>query len=120
MRLCRRKSPDCLRGQPEVWAASVIHVIARMNFLFDRAQPVHLTLDTICGYFRTSKTTIGSKATAIERTLRLQQHCEPGLCREKFLESLTMVQLANGMVLPWQMAKQMGYLPPDAQPRDLS
>lgn len=118
-RLCRRKAPDCLRGKPTVWAASVVHVIARMNFLFDRDQPVNLTFDTICGFFQTSKTTIGSKATGIERTLRLQQHSEPGLCREKFLESLTMVRLANGMVLPWEMAKEMGCLPPDAKPGDL-
>jgi len=118
-RLCRRKAPDCLRGQPAVWAASVIHVIARMNFLFDRAQPVHLTFDTICGFFQCGKNTVGGKATTIERTLRLRPHSEPGLCRSSFMESFTMVQLANGLVLPWQMARQMGYLPPDAKPEDL-
>ncbi len=119
-RLCRRKASDCLRGQPHVWAATVVHVIARMNFLFDRSQPVHLTFDTICGFFQTSKTTIGSKATGVERTLRLSQHSEPGLCRRQFLESLTMIRLANGMVLSFEMAKRMGYLPPDANPADLS
>src|SRR6266571_1780757 len=51
-RLCRRKAPDCLFGKPSVWAASVTHVIARMNFLFDRSQPVHLALDTICDFFQ--------------------------------------------------------------------
>jgi hypothetical protein len=114
-RLCRQNAPDCQRGKAAVWAASVIHVIARMNFLFDRQQPVHLTFDTICGSFQTNKTTVGSKATEIERTLRLQQHCEPGLCRSEFMESFTMVRLSNGMVLPWKMAKAMGYLPPDAR-----
>jgi len=118
-RVCRRKAPDCLRGKPAVWAASVTHVIARMNFLFDRSQPVHLTFDTLCGFFQTSKTTVGSKATEIERTLRLSQHSEPGLCRREFLESFTTIRLANGMVLPWDMAKQMGYLPADARPEDL-
>src|SRR2546426_11669069 len=57
-RLCRKKAPDCMRGKAEVWAASVVHVIARMNFLFDRAQPVHLTFDTIGNFFQVSKTTI--------------------------------------------------------------
>lgn len=119
-RICRRKTPDCVRGKPVVWAAAVTHVIARMNFLFDRNQPVHLTFHTICAFFQANKTTIGSKATEIERSLRLQQHSEPGLCRTEFLESFTNVRLPNGMVLSWQIAKQMGYLPPDARPEDLS
>lgn len=118
-RICRRQKPDCLRGQPTVWAASVTHVIARMNFLFDRSQPVHLSFDTICGFYQANKTTVGSKATEIERTLRLQQHSEPGLCRRKFLEQFTTVRFSNGMVLPWSMAKEMGYLPPDARIEDL-
>lgn len=118
-RLCRRKAPDCLRGKPEVWAASVIHVIARMNFLNDRDEPGYLAFDTLCDFFHTSKTTIGGKATLVERTLKLQQHSEPGLCRSKFLEAFTMVELANGMVLPWNTAKEMGLLSSDAKIDDL-
>jgi hypothetical protein len=118
-RICRRKSPDCLRGKPAVWAAAVTHVIARMNFLFDRAQPVHVTFDTLCNFFQVSKTTVGGKATGIERALRLQQHSEPGLCRREFLEAFTMIRLANGMVLTWSMARQMGVLPADARVEDL-
>lgn len=118
-RICRRKASDCLRGAPAVWAASVTHVIARMNFLFDRAQRLHLNFDTICGFFQTNKTTVGSKATQIERTLRLRQHSEPGLCRKGFLETFTNVRLANGMVLSWKTAQQMGYIPADAKVEDL-
>ncbi|MBX3733106.1 MAG: hypothetical protein KF791_10990 [Verrucomicrobiae bacterium] len=119
-RICRRKAPDCLRGKPAVWAASVVHVIARMNFLFDRGQPVHLKFDTICKFFQTNKTTIGGKASEIERNLRLRQHSEPGLCRREFLESFTMVRLSSGMVVPWRMARELGCLPPDAKLEDLS
>jgi len=36
------------------------------------------------------------------------------LCRRKFLEDFTMVQLSNGMVLTLRMAKEMGLVPPDA------
>ncbi len=115
-RLCRREAADCLRGKASVWAAAVTHVIARMNFLFDRNQPVHLTFDTICGFYQTNKTTIGSKATEIERLLRLRQHSEPGLCRQEWLESFTMVRLSNGMVLPWKSAQKMGCLQPEAKP----
>lgn len=118
-RLCRRKAPDCLRGKPEVWAAAVILVIARMNFLFDHDQPNHLTHETIPDFYGTKKSTTGNKATEIERTLKLQQYSEPGLCRNKFIEAFTFVELANGMVLPWKTAKEMGYLPADAKIDDL-
>jgi len=94
----------------------VVHVIARMNFLFDRSQPVHVTFDTICGWFQANKTTVGSKATEIERALRLRQHSEPGLCRSEIVETFTTVQLSNGILVSLQMAKQMGVVPPDAPP----
>ena len=94
----------------------MVHVIARMNFLFDRNQPGHVTFDAICGSFQANKTTVGSKATEIERALRLRQHSEPGLCRSKFIDSFTTVQLSNGILVSLQMAKQMGLVPPDATP----
>jgi hypothetical protein len=118
-RLCCRKASDCLRGKPEVWAASVIHVIARINFLSDRNEPVHLTFDTVCDFFHTSKTTIGGKATLIERTLKLRQHSEPGLCRNKFMEAFTTIELSNGLVLSFASAKTMGFIPANATIDDL-
>jgi hypothetical protein len=115
-RICRRQTMDCRRGKPAIWAASVVHVIARMNFLFDRAQPVHVTFDTICGWFQANKTTVGSKASEIERVLRLSQHAEPGLCRREFMDDFTTGQLSNGILVSLGMAKKMGLVPPDAMP----
>jgi hypothetical protein len=43
----------------------------------------------------------------------------PAGCGSQLLEDFTMIRLSNGMVLSWSMAKQMGYLPPDAKPNDL-
>ncbi len=90
-----------------------------MNFHFDLSQTVHLTFDTLCNGFQTDKTTVGSKATLIERTLRLRQHGEPGLCRREFVESFTMIQLSNGMIVPLNTARKMGPLPPDVRLEDL-
>ncbi len=118
-RICRRKAPDCRLGKATIWAASVIHVIARINFLSDRNQPVHLTFDTICGFFDASKATIGMKATQIERDLRLRQHTEPGLCRRSILEQSTFLRRSSGgMSISFNMAKEMGYIPPDARVED--
>jgi hypothetical protein len=119
-RVCRRQTVDCRRGKPAIWAASVVHVIARMNFLFDLSQPVHVTFDAICGWFQANKTTVGSKATELERALRLRQHSEPGLCRPKLIDDFEFVQLSNGVVMSLGMAKQMGLAPPDAMPRSHS
>jgi hypothetical protein len=115
-RICRRQIIDCRRGKPAVWAASVVHVIARMNFLFDCGQPVHVTFDTISGWFQVNKNTLGGKATEIERALRLSQHAEPGLCRSQFINDFTTVRLSNGMLLSLSTAKRMGLVPPDAMP----
>ncbi len=114
-RICRRQSSEFLRGNLNIWAASVILVIARMNFLFDRKQPVHLTFNTISQYFDSNKTTVGSKATWIEKSLRLRQHTEPGLCRNDFVEDFTDVRLSNGMIVSLGMAKKLGLIPPDAR-----
>lgn len=65
LRICRRKDPGCLGGQPAVWAAAVTLVIARINFLFDPNQPVHLKLDTITGFFGTNKTTTGNSFLSV-------------------------------------------------------
>ncbi|MCP5519534.1 MAG: hypothetical protein H7A45_20015 [Verrucomicrobiales bacterium] len=115
-RLCRRRASDCLRGQSSIWAASVVHAIAQMNFLFDRSQPVHLTFDTICDWFHVNKNTVGGKATWIKRTLRLSAHAEPGLCRLSQLDMFATVRLPDGMIVNLGMAKSMGVVPADAYP----
>ncbi len=112
-RVCRTSKLDPRRGRPGVWAAAVTHVIARMNFCYDRAQPVYLQLDTLSNFFGAAKTTLSAKASEIEKTLRIG-HMEPGLCRRELVDSFTMVQLSNGMVMTLSMAKKEGLVPPDA------
>ncbi len=87
-----------------------------MNFLFDKGQPVHVTFDAICDFFGVKKTTVGGKATEIERMLHLRQHSEPGLCRREFIDDFTTVQLSNGILISLATAKKMGLVPADAFP----
>lgn len=112
-RVCRTSKLDPRRGRPGVWAAAVTHIIARMNFCYDRAQPVYLKLDTICDFFGAAKTTVGSKASEIEKTLRLGQF-EPGLCRSEFTDMFRFVTFPNGLVMPLRLAKKEGLVLPDA------
>jgi hypothetical protein len=105
----RKRNYVITGGKPEVWASAVIHVIARVNFLFDRSNPHYLPPDVICDFFGTKKTTVSAKATEIERTCRIQMGQE-GLCSTELSDSFTLVQLPNGMVLTKKMAKEMGIL----------
>ena len=50
-KLGRKRTLSITRGQPEIWAASIIYVIARLNFLFDQDNPYYLTADTIAEFF---------------------------------------------------------------------
>ena len=118
-RVCRKKDAICERGKPEVWAASAVHAIARMNFLYDRTKPNHIEFGDVCDHFGTKKTTVGNKATQIERTLKLSPRGEPGLVRRDLLERLTIVRSPEGLAFTFKEAKKLGYLPPDTQIEDI-
>jgi len=105
----RKRSYVITGGTKEVWASAVVYVIARLNFLFDKASPNYLTADTICGHFATKKATVSARAAEIEKACRIRMGHE-GLCRPEISDDLTFVELSNGMVLPKRMAKQMGIL----------
>lgn len=105
----RKRSYPVTGGKKEIWAAAVVYVIARLNFLFDRNSPEYLPPDKICAFFAVKKTTVGARATEIEKACKIHMGQE-GLCREEISDSLTLVELPNGMVLPKSLAKQMGII----------
>ena len=112
-RICRTSKLDPRRGSAGVWAAAAVHVIARMNFCYDRNQPVHFTLGTLCNHFAANKNTVGMKATDIEKVLRLGR-IEPGLCRPALADMFRTVDLPDGTFMLVSIAKKLGILPPDA------
>ena len=107
--IARKRSYVITGGTKEVWASAVVYVIARLNFLFDKASPNYLTPDTICGYFATKKGTVSARAAEIEKLCRIRVGHE-GLCRPEISDELTFVELPNGIVLPKRMAREMGIL----------
>jgi len=106
LKLCemlgRKRKISINRGSKEIWAASIVYVIARLNFLFDLESEFCLTADTICDFFGTKKSTIGSKATHIENICNLGLGAE-GFCSPEISDSLTLVELPNGLVIPKSM-----------------
>jgi len=105
----RKRNYVITGGNKEVWASAVVYVIARLNFLFDRSNPHFLPPDEICGFFGTKKSTVSTKAAQIEKACRIRMGHE-GLCSPELSDSLTFVQLSNGIVLSKRMAKEMGIL----------
>ena len=49
--LCLKRKLDITRGKKEVWAASIIYVISRLNFLFDKQNDFFISADIICNFF---------------------------------------------------------------------
>jgi len=113
LRLCemlgRKRKISIHRGSKEIWAASIIYVIARLNFLFDPESEFFLTADTICDFFGTKKSTIGSKATYIENACNIGLGAE-GFCSQKISDSLTLVELPNGLVIPKSMLTELDFV----------
>ena len=96
-------------GKKEIWASAVVYVIARLNFLFDRSNPHYMPPDAICDFFGTKKSTVSAKAAQIEKACRIRMGHE-GLCSPEISDSLTFVELPNGMVFTKRMAKEMGIM----------
>jgi RNA-splicing ligase RtcB len=81
-------------------------VIARLNFLFDPENEFFLSADTICDFFGTKKSTVGNKATQIEKACNLGLGAE-GLCSPEISDALTLVELPNGLVIPKSMLSKL-------------
>jgi len=95
----RKRKIDITRGKKEIWAASIIYVIARLNFLFDEENINHITPSVICNYFNVKKSTIGNKATQIMKFCNLHPG-SIGFCNQEISDSLTFTQTPEGMLIP--------------------
>ncbi|MDP2981923.1 MAG: DUF6398 domain-containing protein [Candidatus Latescibacter sp.] len=98
-KLGRKKKLTITRGREEIWAASIIYVIARLNFLFDRDQEYCMKTDTICDYFGVKKSTVVNKAAQIEKACKLGLG-EEGFCRQEITDMFTFVEFPGGIIMP--------------------
>ena len=105
----RKRNYVITGGAKEVWAAAVVYVIARLNFLFDCHSSNYLTADAISSFFGTKKTTVSARAADIEKACRIRMGQE-GLCSPDIADALTFVKLSNGMVIPKNMAREAGLI----------
>jgi hypothetical protein len=101
-KISRMRKLNIQRGHIEIWAAAIVYVIARLNFLFDPESDVSLSPDTICDYFGTVKSTVGNKASFIQKTCDLYYGAK-GFCRQDIIDMVTFVETPEGFILPKNM-----------------
>ena len=104
--LGRKRTYPITGGTKEVWAAAVVTVIARLNFLFDRSQPNSVTLQELCEFFGVSTSRASGRAGEIEKACKIRMGHE-GLCRGTISVGFTLEQLVGGLVITKGMAKTM-------------
>ncbi len=104
-KLGRKRIIDINRGRSEIWAASIVYVIARLNFLFDKMNVNYITVETISKFFNTKKSTIGNKATHIMDMCNLGIGAA-GYSKKAISDMFTFYQTPEGFVFPKSMLKE--------------
>ena len=100
--LSRKRKISIERGRKDIWAASIIYVIARLNFLFDEENDYYIVADTICDFFKTKKSTVSNKSTEIDKVCKLGLGAE-GYCSQHITDMFTFVQTPEGLIFPKSM-----------------
>ena len=70
-KLGRKRHVPFETGKTNIWAASVIHALGSINFLFDKSFEPYIKYDDICDHFDVKKTTVTGKSKIIRDMLNL-------------------------------------------------
>ena len=73
-KLGRKRNVPFVTGQPEVWAAAIIHALGTINFLFDKSFAPYVSIDEINDFYGTTKSTTGNKSKQIRDLLKLNRY----------------------------------------------
>ena len=72
-KLGRKRNIPFTTGQPQVWAAAIIHALGTINFLFDKSFDPYISVGDINDFFGTAKSTTGNKSKQIRDLLKLDR-----------------------------------------------
>ena len=90
---------DINRGNTQIWAASIVYVIARLNFLFDKESEDYISFDDLCNYFDVKKSTIGNKATQIEKKYGIM-FADKKYTKSEIAKSFEFHMTPDGFIIP--------------------
>ncbi len=110
-RIARMRKLSIQRGCIEIWASAIVHVIARVNFLFDPENEISITADDVCKFFGTKKTTISSKAGLIQKACDIyfgnEEYCTPEIS-----DMFRIYETKEGFLVPGFMRDNLDEAPP--------
>lgn len=94
------------RGRPVIWAAAIIEVIARINFLFDPENPNHFTRDHLCASLGVKSATIYNKALQIRNCYDLYPGSER-FCVPRIRDKFAYYETSEGLIIPKNIAESL-------------
>ena len=95
------------RGKNEIRAASIIHVIARLNLLYEKNNEDYLVFEDLCRFFNTAKSAVISKSAWIQETLKIRIGQEE-YCREEISDTFSFFETSEGFMIPKGMLGRDG------------
>ncbi len=98
-KLGRMRKLSIQRGRAEIWAAAIICMIARLNFLFDPENEVYITADELNAFFGTKNSTVSSKAGMIQKSANLFLG-DPEYSSAKIAGMFRFYETEEGFVVP--------------------
>lgn len=100
-KMSRKRNVPFLTGRLNIWAASVVHAIGSVNFLFDSSFSPYSSLDTLTAHFKTSKSTTSQKSKLIRDMFKLT-HYDSEFSTSKMEKSnpFNDLVMVNGYVIP--------------------
>ena len=73
-KMSRKKQVPFISGKMEIWAASIIHALGKINFLFGKTTKPFTSVKTICDFFNIVQSTTTEKSRWIQKTFKLSYY----------------------------------------------
>ncbi|MDR2205891.1 MAG: DUF6398 domain-containing protein [Flavobacteriaceae bacterium] len=103
-KLMRKRNKPLASGQPEIWAAAIIHALGTANFLFDKSFQPYISVVDLNKYFGTKQSTVSAKSAQIRDLLNIKRFgSEFSTQRMTDMNPFNNMVMVDGMIYPLSM-----------------
>lgn len=100
-KLGRKRNVPFATGKSNIWAAAVIHAIGSINFLFDKSQMPHISVEEMNNWFETKAGTVTGKSKVIRDMFKMDYFNDEFLTKSMMeLNPMNNYVLVDGMITP--------------------
>ncbi len=110
LKLGRKREVPFKRGKLNIWAATVVHAIGSINFLFDKSTQPYASAAQICEFFDVKTSTVSAKSRQIRGLLNITY-----FDADFSTQSMTDMNPFNNLVMVDDMLVPLDALPNDMQ-----